>query len=714
MSRRTVGRAIEEGGVAARMQVIYELSKSTGVTISADNYKSGNLEIDPNSTPKVRYLGVEKTLDHTSAESVKGWQALINENVDIFNRSPLARRLDCQYSVCQFMRILNGMNGDHASNEKGTSRGMQDLKHEAVLDDLGEEALAGKEFMDLVHYLAAWNAKKVAEAGGIEAWETLSPAEQTERDVKLMKEIVAVLGKEAYDALCPEERRRLDLFVWGGCCMHKDLNSFKGGNNEMMLEWKKLGVPGPVLLANKANAALLRHIGDHTFPSDTVLTEDEFKAFEASTRGGVKACALAGAIFRNKDQKKGQGERHVDFMTTKLKKQHHKFPDTNNTRFGSHGDAAAELVIYLPLYLEILDVIEWSKHFPSLTNIEKNLLAALRDPATLTELVAMILYRVLITHPYLRQVRGPGTENTNLLDLGPLHRAVQEHIQAILDDPDLIFGPDASYETATLDGKPWSDCPAMEAVFRLIPTLPHVKETTLAFFRGALVTFTRFSAEFAPGGLIDSCSATERQQAWMPSTNDANEGGLGAYTVAVRGKPSLTLHQYNAQAMWRRNDTQEFMDAVLTPEDHAYIMREARRIDASGEEARMRQKIVDFRVKTAAMQKEKAMAKMRKEAELLRENLKRRLVSLSEMDALTVPKIVDQLNAYRARGVPDILKISNYRLKADKLEALKKVFEWYRSHGASLAVPQSVPETVEIVPQIVEEWEVEEDVEMED
>jgi hypothetical protein len=30
MDRRTVGRAIEEGGVAARMQVIYELSKSSG------------------------------------------------------------------------------------------------------------------------------------------------------------------------------------------------------------------------------------------------------------------------------------------------------------------------------------------------------------------------------------------------------------------------------------------------------------------------------------------------------------------------------------------------------------------------------------------------------------------------------------------------------------------------------------------------------------
>ncbi|KAJ7877146.1 hypothetical protein B0H13DRAFT_1631869 [Mycena leptocephala] len=734
MDRRTVGRAIEEGGVAARMQVIYELSKSSGVTISAEStsnrgqniesshlatrapdYKSGNLDIDPNSTPKVRFLGVEKTLDHTSAKAVESWKTRLDDFIDLFNRSPLAQRLAKKYSVREFLKILKGMNGDHASVEKGTAMGIKDLKIEAAIQDLGEAALGGKAFMELVHYLAAWNAKKIAEAGGEEGWKALSPAEQAECDAKLMTEIVAALGKESYDALSPEDRRTVDLFIWGGCCMHKDQNSFKGGNTEMMAEWKKLDAVAPVLLANKANAAVLRNVFDRTFSPDAVLSEDEFRAFEASTRGGVKACALAGAIFNNKDKaKKGQGERHVDFMRKKLGKQHRKFPDTNNTRFGSHGDAAAELITYLQHYLEILDVIHWSKHFPSLTNIEKNLLAALQDIPTLTELVAMVLYRVLITHPYMRQVRGPGTENTNLLDLGPLHQAVQDHIKSLLEDPDLIFGSDVSFETATLDGKEWSDPAAMEAVFKLIPSLPHVKEITIAFFRGALVTFTRFSAEFAPSGLIDSCSATEKQEAWMPSTNDANEGGLGAYTVAVRGKPTLTLHQYNAQAMFRRNNTQDFMNAVFTDEDHAYIMREARRIDASGEETKMRAKIVDFRIRTAAMQKEKALAKARRAALLLQEHLNRPLVSLPEMSGLTVPKIVDQLNSYRARGVPNILKISNYRLKADKLAALKQAFEWYKVNQTSLPLPQPVSETVEIVPEVVDDWVVEEDVEMEE
>ncbi|KAJ7896470.1 hypothetical protein B0H13DRAFT_1885180 [Mycena leptocephala] len=77
----------------------------------------------------------------------------------------------------------------------------------------------------------------------------------------------------------------------------------------------------PVLLTNKANAAVLRNVFDRTFSPDAVLSKVEFRAFEMSTHGGVKVCALAGAIFNNEDEAKdGQGERHVGFMTVKLGK----------------------------------------------------------------------------------------------------------------------------------------------------------------------------------------------------------------------------------------------------------------------------------------------------------------------------------------------------------------------------------------------------------
>jgi hypothetical protein len=71
---------------------------------------------------------------------------------------------------------------------------------------------------------------------------------------------VAVLGKDAYDALSLEDHRMLDLFIWGSCCMHEDLNSFKGGNTEMMAEWKKLNAAAPVLLTNKAKTAVPQQI----------------------------------------------------------------------------------------------------------------------------------------------------------------------------------------------------------------------------------------------------------------------------------------------------------------------------------------------------------------------------------------------------------------------------------------------------------------------
>ncbi|KAJ7229548.1 hypothetical protein B0H12DRAFT_1077403 [Mycena haematopus] len=329
MSRRTVGRAILEGGVAAKMQITYELGLNQGISISADStsnrginiesahialrapdYKGGCVNIDPSSTPKIRSLGVDKTKDHTSTESVKAWQSRIEE-------------------------VLKAMNGDHASSEKSTANGLGEMKHIEAVKELGEDALAGKTFIDLVHYLAAWNAKKIARLGGVEVWDTLSDGRKAEEDKALMEEIVTSLGKEAYNTLSPVDRRLIDLFIWGGCCMHKDGNSFGGGNAEMMLEWSKIGVPGPILLANKGNAAILRNVLDPAVSADAALSEDELRAFQASTCGGVKTCALAGAIFNNKDDKKGQADKHVDFMTKKLGKQHARFPDTSNTRFSA-------------------------------------------------------------------------------------------------------------------------------------------------------------------------------------------------------------------------------------------------------------------------------------------------------------------------------------------------------------------------------------------
>jgi hypothetical protein len=53
--------------------------------------------------------------------------------------------------------------------------------------------------------------------------------------------------------------------------MHKDQNSFKGGNTEMLGEWERIGAPLPCSLANKANSVALKRL---TEPGTSSLCED--------------------------------------------------------------------------------------------------------------------------------------------------------------------------------------------------------------------------------------------------------------------------------------------------------------------------------------------------------------------------------------------------------------------------------------------------------
>ncbi|KAJ7359648.1 hypothetical protein DFH08DRAFT_686133, partial [Mycena albidolilacea] len=243
------------------------------------------------------------------------------------------------------------------------------------------------------------------------------------------------------------------------------------------------------------------------------------------------------------------------------------FPRTHNSCFSSSVLAAAELITHLEFYIDLMNIIEFSKSSPALTNVENNLWSALWDPPTLVELVVVIFYYQAIGHPCVWW-----TENTNALDLGPLHAEVCDHLHVLINDPLLLTATDASHVTGSLDEQSWEDLAAMKAALELLPTLQHVHEILIPFLQGALTTWVRFSAEFAPGGLIDEATATKRQLAWMPSTNNANESMLGSYHVHIQNKPSMTLHQYNAEAMYRQNDTQVSIDVVFEVPDYQYIM----------------------------------------------------------------------------------------------------------------------------------------------
>jgi hypothetical protein len=273
--------------------------------------------------------------------------------------------------------------------------------------------------------------------------------------------------------------------------------------------------------------------------------------------------------------------------------------------------------------------------------------------------------------------------NPNVLDLGDFHRDVQEFVAAIIEDPERLISPHATHSTGSLDGQGWENPNAIAAVKKLQPDLVHLRSMLVAFFTGALHTWIRFSAEFAPGGLIDEATIDERQSAWMPSTNDANEGALGAFRVQMRKTPRLTAHHYNSLAMYNRNDTQAFMDTILQEIDHVFIRRVAREVDASGLEAKRRKAQVEFDCRRAEIQRQKEADKKRR-ADEYREKLSKVVLVTddSQIMSMTVPRLDDQLDVLRHIGGDLAIPASKSARgkKADKQELLKAALSRHIVH----------------------------------
>jgi hypothetical protein len=254
----------------------------------------------------------------------------------------------------------------------------------------------------------------------------------------------------------------------------------------------------------------------------------------------------------------------------------------------SYCQAACALILHLPLYISFLEMIRDKKDSGLFNHMEQNVYKALHDIPTLTELCVLILYSISISVPYMQVVRGPQHDTTNVLNLGPLHDKVKAHCQAIINNPDLLLAPDASYECGSMDGIIWDQPEVFYAVHQHIPKLPHLKDALKDFFEGPLGKWKQFSSEFIPGGAIAVASSDKHAQAFMRATNDKNEGALGSSRVQTRHRPSMTLPQHNACSMYKKNGTKSYMH-TLTPTQHEWLCKKTCALDSSGQERKRRE-----------------------------------------------------------------------------------------------------------------------------
>jgi hypothetical protein len=214
--------------------------------------------------------------------------------------------------------------------------------------------------------------------------------------------------------------------------------------------------------------------------------------------------------------------------------------------------------------------------------------------------------------------------------------------------------------------------------------LPYLREIFIRFMEGSKATWIRFSSEFAPGGLIDGLNDSEKGRIWLPATNDRNEGGLGSFIRHMRENPMAALATHNGIAMFQRNETQAFMDMWFTPEDHQYVMRAARDLDAAGLECERKRLQMEYNQRILAEKAQKIADIAAREVEIQAHLDSTILISCVEdiyKRGMTREKIQDQLEKLRrcwntkARENIVIPKKSHIPRLADKRRTLVHAFQ---------------------------------------
>jgi hypothetical protein len=291
-----------------------------------------------------RFLGLTSAPDHTSETQLTGWKELNTQFHETYNESP--RGQEAPISLRSMPAKLTAANTDHAADQKKLARGIKDWKIESERIVRGEKDALQWTAEDLLELIVEESGKKIDMVGSVADFDALSAKHQEQLNTETYERIFFRVGEMSYVASSPEQQRAANLFVWAGCCMHKELNAVKGGDAAMRSFWIGTEFDPPMKLMNIDNARAAAS------GSLTALKNAE----TASQGGGTKLTSLAGAIFKHKDEKKGQAdtfriffEREIGYMI--------RFPDTSNTRYQSHCLAAGELLVHLDLYLKLLDQV---------------------------------------------------------------------------------------------------------------------------------------------------------------------------------------------------------------------------------------------------------------------------------------------------------------------------------------------------------------------
>ena len=482
--------------------------------------------------PKDCFLGVTPELDHTAATQVEGFKQQIQRFCDDHNASPFGAKH--YYDPRKIWRKMTGYLSDHAPDQKKVFRELAKYHWECDLELRGESVILLEDpdmEREIEEVLDKKGEEMLEEVGGAVCWRGLPDEERLRLGKRVIRDAEITLGERVLERLPEDLKGEANACYWSGCGMHKDLNAVKGGTDRMSKWWEEGGKVPPIALTNKFKA--------DAKPGTAVCRSD---------RGGLKLTSLIGALVKHKDPKKGQQDRFRTFSRKAIGFEVY-FPDTSNTRYQSHTFAAAEILRHRDLYLDFLTFLATTKTSTpgKLNHMEENIRRGLTDGPTFTEIIVLALYGEAISAPFARFLRS--SEDKNGLDLGPDYDRFKQHIQNIIDHPNLLIGPKIDAMAASLDGEPWRDADVIRTVEEIFLHYPDLEGALVAFFQGALDKLEAFTEEFKEGSPISKATPEERWLAFRNPTNDRNEGTLGWLRRLFRRYSNIRFGQLNARLM---------------------------------------------------------------------------------------------------------------------------------------------------------------------
>ncbi|KAJ7167103.1 hypothetical protein C8R46DRAFT_1219483 [Mycena filopes] len=660
-SRRTVARAIDEGGKYGEVQLAREIMNAPGfiegsdgtthrgitvearnITLLAPSYAPGVDDSDQSTwRHRIRFFEAAPALDHTAQRQFEGTKEAAERIADAYSRSPLAATDMSTMEVDDYYRKKMGEHKDHASDGKAEFKISAAYKKEVIIRDLGREKMDRDDFATSQILLTMLNLtdEELQVAGKLSPAELKAlPAER--RSALVGKVMETKLGTQEFESMTEDQQNNACTHVFGGCCCHKDLNVVRYGVVAIQKLYASLpDLPPPVLLANKANSAIIELSKD---PDSAALQN----AVDSSSRGAVKLTSLMGSLFRHKDGERGYQDKYGIFMQQQKLEVFGivapgKFPDVSNTRYGCHTYAAAEIICFpgliQTLITEIMDVLK-----------------GLNCTSTVTELVALALYGVSVSWPYMVIVRKPTDrgEPVNLISLTPLHRRLPAFCSHIASNPRILLDPNTPLEQITIDGKPFLDELLIRSIREIAGDLPNLWTVVSAMFSGCATGWIRFTPESHVGGTFDKLTPEQLAILHIPANSDCNEGSLGTFRVHMRYHPNSTALSFSNQTRTERNNTEAFIRKHCGEAMKTYVMREVRKDGKKQLRAK-------FRKAYAGLQREKAEKALARRAKTASKKLAKAthlagvVLELDEakIRGLSSVKLKDQLQIYR-----DILK----------------------------------------------------------